>query len=178
MNEELKAKEIRVIKEVFDDEREVIGYAPEDMITINGHRYEKGDIFLTDTGELIDLEIQIEDFDKEELCNYVKLAEELYKINKVEISIYILCSKEIKITSPEGLINSKANFCIRIICLNENPIYELLSGIKEKIDKKDSLNDEDLTTLMMIPDMVPKRDKERVSVECFELLKKSQMRNI
>lgn len=175
MNNELKSKEIKIIKEVFDEKREIINYAPKKMISINDKHYQGGDIFITDTGELIDLEIQLEDFNETELYKYVKLAEELYEINNVEISIYILCSKQIKVIAPEQIINSKAEFTIKLACFNENPVNELFIQIKDKINRKISLNKEDLTTLAMIPYMVPEKDRDRMLIECYELLSKSQI---
>ncbi len=174
MNNELKSKEIKIIKEVFDEKREIIDYAPEKMIPINEKYYPGGDIFITDTGELIDLEIQFEDFDENELNKYVKLAEELYEINNVEISIYILCSKQIKVIAPEYIINSKAEFTIKLACFDENPVDDLFMRIKDKLNRKISLNKEDLTTLAMIPYMVPEKDRDRMLVECYELLNESR----
>lgn len=136
MNEKIKSEEIKIIKEIFDEKREIIDYAPKEMISISDNYHQGGLIFITDTGELIDLEIQFKDFNEDELYKYVKLAEELYKLNNVEISIYILCSEQIKVMAPERIINSKAEFTIKLACFCENPLNESFIQIEDKINEK------------------------------------------
>lgn len=170
MNEENIKQQIKIIKDAFDEKRNIIGFAPPEMINKN---YEDKDIFITDTGELIDLEYQNKDFDESELARYVELAEELYSINKVPISIYILCPKNIRISAPECKIKSDAVFNIKLACYGENPVYDILYQIKEKVDKKIRLNDEDIETLEMIPMIGPKEERTKLRVECFKLLNKS-----
>lgn len=173
MNEENMEYEIQIIKEAFDEKRNIIGYAPKEMIKVNNNCHQGGDIFITDNKELIDLEYQMKDFDEEELVKYVELAEELYEKNKVPITIYVLCPRNLKIIAPECTIKSEAIFTIKLACWGENPVYDILFQIKEKIDKKIRLNDEDIYNLEMIPMRGPKEERNKLRVECLKLLNKS-----
>ena len=84
MNNEKIRPEIQIIKEAFQEKRNIIDYAPEEMIQVSEYCHNGGDIFITEEGELIDLEYQMKDFDEEELVKYIELAEELYEKNKGE----------------------------------------------------------------------------------------------
>ncbi|WP_407380580.1 hypothetical protein [Methanobrevibacter sp.] len=173
MNENLDCEEIRIIKEVFDETREITGYASPEMTEVNEDCYKGGDIFITEGGELIDLECQMKDFDEVELANYVELAENLYEKNKVPISIYILCPNTIQVTAPECTIKSEAIFNIKLACYNSNPVYDALYHIKDKVNRNMKLNDEDMEVLIRIPVMGPKKDRKNLRIECFRILKKS-----
>lgn len=172
MNKENMNQQMRIIKEVFDEKRNIIDFAPPEMTDIENRSYDKKDIFITDTGELIDLEYQNKDFDEIELAKYVEIAEELFSKNKVPISIYVLCPKNIRITAPECTIKSDAVFNIKLASYGENPVYDILHHIKEKVDKKIRLNDEDIETLNMIPMIGPKEERTNLRIECFKLLNK------
>lgn len=165
--------EIRIIKDAFDEKRNIIGYAPEEKIKVNKDCHQGGDIFITDKGELIDLEYQMQDFDEEELAKYVELAEELYEINKVSITIYVLCPRTLKVIAPECTIKSEAEFTIKLACWGENPAYERFFQIKEKIEKNIKLNDDDILALEMIPLRVPKEERKNFRAECFRLMNKA-----
>ena len=115
----------------------------------------------------------MKNFDETELVKYIELAEELYEINNVAISIYILCPKTIKVTAPEIPIKSTAIFNIKLACFEGNPVYNMLYYIKEKIDKNIPLDEEDFDNLLMIPVMGPKKDKNNLRIECFKLLNKA-----
>lgn len=173
MNENMKYKEIQIIKEVFDETRKIIGFAPEEMIEVSDNCHPGGDIFITQDGELIDLEYQMIDFDENELLKYVELAEELYKNNNVPISVYILCPDTIQVTVQECIINSEATFNIKLACYNVNPAYDALYEIKEKANKNIELNDEDLYALLMIAVMGPKKDRRNLIIECFKIMNQS-----
>ena len=88
MNNEKIRPEIQIIKEAFQEKRNIIDYAPEEMIQVSEYCHNGGDIFITEEGELIDLEYQMKDFDEEELVKYIELAEELYEKNKRVIKIF------------------------------------------------------------------------------------------
>ena len=173
MNNEKTIQEIEVIKEAFDEKRNIMGYAPKEMIQVSKHCHKGGDIFITEEGELIDLEYQMKDFDERELVKYIELAEELYEINNVAISIYILCPKTINVTAPEIPIKSAAVFNIKLACFEADPVYSMLYYIKEKIDKNIPINEEDYENLLTIPMMGPKKEKNNLRIECFRLLKKA-----
>lgn len=177
MDKENIEYKIQIIKDAFDEKRNIIGYAPNEMINVNEDCHQGGDIFITDKNELIDLEYQINDFDEAELAKYVELAEELYEKNNVDISIYILCPKTIKVTAPEIPIKSTAIFNIKLACFEGNPVYNMLYHIKEKIDKNIPIDEEDYENLLMIPMMGPKKEKNNLRIECYKLLKKAEKIN-
>ena len=143
------------------------------MIEVSDECHQGGDIFITEEGELIDLEYQLKDFDEEELAKYGELAEELYEKNEVPISIYVLCSTTVNVLIPEIPIKSEAVFNIRLACLDDNPIYDTLYQIKEKVEKEIRLDDEDLMDLINMPVMVPKKDRKKLRIECIKLLRKA-----
>lgn len=166
-------KEILIIKEVFDEKRKIIGFAPQEMTEIKKECYKGGDIFITENGEIIDLEYQLNDFDENELAKYIELAEELYKINNVTISIYILCPDTVKILTPEYTIPSQASFNIKLACFDGSPIYDIIYQIKEKIDKNIRISNEDIHTLFMIPLYCPEKDRKNLRIECLRLLNRA-----
>jgi hypothetical protein len=175
MNDDLEIEEIEIIKEVFDEKRKIIGYAPREMTAVADDNCKGGDIFITEKNELIVLDYQMTDFDEVELVNYIELAEKLFERNGVSISIYIICPKTINITVPECSIKSTANFTIKLASMQPNPAYESLYRIKEKINRKIKLTDEDLETLSRIPMEVAEKDKRNLRIECLRLLKESEM---
>ena len=167
-------QEIEVIKNAFGENRKIIGFAPKEMTNISEDAYTSGDIFITEEGELITLEYQMKDFDEEELVKYVELAEELYEINAVHISIYILCPTSIKILTDECTIKSNANFSIKLACFNGNPHQEILNHIKQKVERNIKLSNEDINMLSLIPMISPQEYRHELRVECFRLLNKSR----
>ena len=175
MNDDLEIEEIEIIKEAFDEKRKIIGYAPREMVAAADENCKGGDIFITENNELIVLDYQMTDFDEVELVNYIELAEKLFEINEVLISIYIICPNTINITVPECSIKSTANFTIKLASMQPNPAYESLYNIKEKVDKKIKLTDKDLETLSRIPMEVAEKDKRNIRIECLRLLKESKM---
>ncbi len=171
MNEENKTEKIRIIKEAFDETRNIIDYAPCEMIEVCDECYQGGEIFITEEGHLIDLEYQLKDFDEEDLAKYAELAEELYEKNKVPISIYVLCSKEVLV--PEIPIKSEAIFNIKLTCFEYDPIYDILFQIKEKVEKGLPIDDEDFFNLLTLPIMGPKEERKKLRIECYRLLRKT-----
>lgn len=171
MNEENITEKIRIIRDAFDEKRNIIDYAPQEMIELCDECHQGGDIFITEEGALIDLEVQFKDFDEEDLAKYVELAEELYEKNEVPISIYVLCSKRVLV--PEIPIKSEAVFNIKLACLEYNPIYDILFQINEKVEKGIPLDDEDYFGLLTLPMMGPKKDRKKLRVECFGILRKA-----
>lgn len=174
MNENLEKEKIHIIEEVFEEKRKITGLAPKEMIEITNETENFRDVFITESGELIDLEYQIVDFDEVELARYVELAEKLFEKNNVHISIYVLCPKTINVTAPECIIKSDADFTIKLACYEGNPAYDFFHHLKEKVDRNMKLDEDDLDVLDMIPMMGPKEDRTRLRIECFRLLMKSK----
>ena len=171
MNEENITEKISIIKEAFDEKRNIIDYAPPEMIEVCDECYQGGDIFITEEGELIDLEYQYKDFDEEDLAKYAELAEELYEKNEVPISIYVICCERVLV--PEIPIKSEATFNIKLACIDDNPIYDILFQIKEKVENGIPLDDEDFFGLLTIPIMGSKKDRRKLRIECYRLLRKA-----
>ena len=173
MNEKTKTREIEMIKVVFEDERNIIDYAPPEMIDVREGCYKGGDIFITEEGDLIDLEHQSRDFDEEELAKYVELAEELYERNEVPVSIYVICPKGFEVLVPEIPIKSEATFNIQLACLSDNKAYETLYDIKERFNENGHLNEKDYEDLLDIPVRVPRKDRKNIRVECFKIIRQA-----
>lgn len=174
MTENIQSNEIEIIKETFDEKREIMGPAPEEMVEVDEDIHQGGDFFITDTDEIIDLEFQMKEFNEEELAKYVELAEELYYKNKVHISIYILCPKNIRITAPECIIRSDASFNIKLACYEGNPSYDVFYHLKAKVNRKIQLTDEDLEAISMIPMLFPRKQRKTWRIKCFRLISESE----
>ncbi|WP_458455767.1 hypothetical protein [Methanobrevibacter sp.] len=149
---EIKAK---IIRETFNDERKINYPICENYENIYGAE----NIFTTEDGQLIDLELFIGDFREEELKRYVELAENLYEKTEKHVSIYIICPDVTRIYVKECEIQSKANFTIKLACFNENPIQLILNVIQDKLKKGEMLDEDDIFALMMIP-LICKKDYE------------------
>ena len=48
MDKENIEYKIQIIKDAFDEKRNIIGYAPKEMINVNEDCHQGGDIFITD----------------------------------------------------------------------------------------------------------------------------------
>lgn len=174
MNEKIQFDQIETIKETFDEKRTIIGRAPKEMIEVDDDIHNGGDFFITESGEIIDLEYQTTDFDEEELAKYVELAEELYYKNDVHISIYVLCPKNIRITAPECMIKSDASFNIKLACYDGNPSYDVFYHLEEKVNNKIQLTEEDLEAISMVPMLFPRKQRRSWRVKCFRLINESK----
>ena len=130
----------------------------------------EGDIFIAPDGDIVYLDIQGDDFDAEELANYAEIAENLYEKYQKHISVYLLCTDDVTVSVRECQIKSEANFSIKLACIEGNPIESILNIIKRKNRKGESLTQEDLEILEMIPMMGPKEKRKELRVECFRLM--------
>ena len=155
MNEqdfEIKAK---IIRETFNDKRKIKYPLCENFENICGGE----NIFTTEDGQVIDLELFIGDFREGELKKYVKLAERLYDKTEKHVSIYIICPDASRIYVKECEIQSEANFTIKLACFNENPAQLILNVIQEKLKNGEMLDDDDIFAILMIP-LMCKTDNE------------------
>lgn len=174
MNKNFEKEGMKIINEVFEEEREIMGFAPDEMTDIEDEDFQNPLIFITSEGELIILEVQITNFNEEELARHIELAEKLYYKNKVHISLYILCPKHIEVSAPICRIKSDADFTIKLACIEQNPTYEILSYLKKKVDMNMKLDDDDLKALSMIPMAGPREDRTYLRIECFKILNRAQ----
>ena len=137
----------KIIRETFNDERKIKYPALENDESDFGDE----NIFTTESGELIDLELFIGEFREKELIKYVKLAESLYEKARKHVSIYIICPDASHIYVKECEIESKAEFTIKLACFNGNPAQLILDVIQNKIRNGEVLDDDDLFAILMIP---------------------------
>ena len=142
------------------------------MRAVDDGIYPGGDIFTTEDGELIDLEFQMTDFDEDELVKYVELAEALYEKNRCPISIYIICPDDVNICMKECEIMSKADFTIKLACINEDPCQIILKAIKHKIKNNEILNGDDIHALSLLQVKCRKEDRNYYRREYFKIINK------
>lgn len=161
-NDEIETRK-KIIRDVFQDEKEI------EYIEDEKH---ESDLFRAKTGEIIYLELQMEDFDEKELARYSEIAEELYEKYQNEIFIYILCPSNFNVCVKECEIKSEADFTIKLACIKENPSHFVLEVIKNKLKNKEKLTDEDLHALSMLPVMCEKEDRLYFREECFKIMNK------
>ena len=91
------------IESIFNDNREIVGLAEEEIQQIARKHDRNSEIFKTKNDELISYEIMLEDIDNEAFERIKEYGEELFKINGKPICIYILGSPHIRITAKKEL---------------------------------------------------------------------------
>lgn len=170
MNKEDFKIRAKVIRETFDDTREIKCPTPEKIRQLDEDIYPGGDLFTTEDGDFIDLEFQMEDFDENELVKYVEFAEALYEKHGKHVSIYIICPKDIHISVKECEIKSRADFIIRLACIEEDPCKIVLKVIKNKIKNGETLNGDDLHALSMLHVMCNPKDRKYYLKEYFKIV--------
>ncbi len=158
MNEQDFKIRTEIIRETFNDTRKIKCITPEEDRKLDDDVYPGGDIFTTEEGEFIDLEFQIVDFTIDELVKYVEFAEELYEKHHRHVSVYLLCPDLVNVCVREGEIKSKADFTIKLACVEQNLAQMTLDIIKNKLKKEGFLDKEDLDILEILP-IVCKRDE-------------------
>ena len=160
----------RTIQETFNDTRKIKCITPKHEIMIDEDVHQGGDIFTTEDGELIDFEIQLKDFDEEELVKYVEFAEELYEKTHKHISVYLMCPKNINVSVREFEIKSRADFTIRLACIGYDLCHMTLNHIKQKIQCGELLDCDDLEILKELPVRCDKEDRNYFRLECFKII--------
>ncbi|MBE6508193.1 MAG: hypothetical protein E7Z77_02140 [Methanobrevibacter sp.] len=149
---EIKAK---IIRETFNDKRKIKYPLCENFENIYGAE----NIFTTEDGQVIDLELFIGDFREGELKKYVHLAERLYEKTEKHVSIYIICPDASRIYVKECEIQSEASFTIKLACFNEDPVQFILNVIQEKLKNGEMLDEDDFFAILMIP-LIYKQENE------------------
>lgn len=162
----------KVIREAFDDTREIKCPTPKKIRQVDEHIYQGGDLFTTEDGDFIDLEFQMDDFDENELAKYVEFAEALYEKHEKHVSIYIICPKDINVCVKECEIKSRADFIIRLACIGEDPFKIVLKVIKDKLKNGEVLNEEDIHALSMLHVMCNPEDRKYYLIEYLKILNK------
>lgn len=160
-----------VIKKTFNDNRKIVSSVNVEELKIDKDIHPGGDIFITSEGDFIDLEFQVKDFDEDELVKYVELAEELSEKYGSEVSIYILCPKDIDVCVRECEIKSNATFTIKLACIDETPCEIILNCIKAKIKSNEMLDSEDLHILASLPVMCESEKRNYYRLEYLKIMK-------
>lgn len=161
---------IEIIREAFNDTREIKCITPKDERQLDDDVHPGGTIFTTEDGEYINLETLIQDFDEEELVKYIDFAENLYEKHGKPVSVYLICPDDIKILVKEITIPSDAEFTIRIACDEDYPSKLALNKIKSKISDGETLNMDDFTMLEMLPLTCKRKNRKYFRLECLKIL--------
>lgn len=170
MKEQDLMMKAKLIKETFKDDREIKCQIPIEDLKLEEHIYQEGNIFITENDEIIDLELQMQDFTEEELVKYVELAEALYETNSKLVSVYIICPNTVDICVKECEIKSEANFTIKLASVEENPAHVVLNIIKNKLKKGEKLDEDDLYALSMMPVVCKKEERNYFRKEYFKIV--------
>ncbi|MBQ7928328.1 MAG: hypothetical protein IJ287_06255 [Methanobrevibacter sp.] len=160
----------KIINETFDDERKIVASVTAEELDIDDEIHHDGDFFITSNGEIIDLEFQIEDFTEYELVKYIELAEHLYEKYGKKVSIYIICPKEINVYVKEEEIPSESDFTIKLACSQVDSCEIILEGIKDKIRKKELLDETDWYNLRQLPVMCEKSKRNYYRLEYLKII--------
>ena len=168
-NEEFKFK-TGMIKKHFKDNRTIKCPTPKHLTRLDDDVHPGGEIFTTEDGDFIDLEIQFVDFDEEELAKYVEFAENLYEKHQKHVSVYLLCPKNINVTVKECSLKSEADFTIKLACSDFDLCHLTLNHIKYKLKHNITLDGFDIYMAEMLPVMCRKKDRKYFRVESLKIL--------
>ena len=160
----------RKIRDTFNDTRKIKCIAPKHAIMLDEGVHPGGDVFTTEDGDFIDFEIQLRDFDEEELAKYVEFAENLYEKHKKHVSVYILCPKNIDVTVKECPLKSEADFTIKLACSQDDPCHFILDLIKNKLRNNLVLDCDDINAVEMLPVMCNRKDRHYFRVESIKIM--------
>ncbi len=170
MNKKDFNTQINIIKETFNDQRKIVASVTAEELNIDEEIHHEGDFFITSDGEIIDLEFQIVDFTEYELVKYIELAEHLYEKYKKNISVYIICPKEINVCVKEEEILSEADFTIKLACSQVDSCEIILEGIKDKIKNNELLDENDLYNLRQLQVMCEKSKRNYYRLEYLKIM--------
>lgn len=160
----------KIIKETFQDNRNIICAIPKRELQIDKNIHQGGDFFQTEDMKIIDLEFQFEEFNEDELVKYVELAEDIYEKNHKPVLIYIICPKNINVTVKECEICSDADFTIKLACILQDTCKIILNGIKEKINSEEKLDEEDFEILEKLPKICDKSERSYYLKEYLKII--------
>ncbi|WP_405293632.1 hypothetical protein [Methanobrevibacter sp.] len=158
------------IKKTFKDERPIKCLTPEHETVLDEEVHPGGFIFTTEDGDFIDFEVQLKDFDEMELTKYVEFAENLCEKHNRHVSVYLLCSKNVNVSVKECKIYSESNFTIKLACSQEDLCRFTLEKIKNKIKNNQTLNEDDLNALEMLPVTCDRKDRNYYRLEYFKII--------
>lgn len=150
------------MEQLFGEERKIIP-SPIDE-TVDGD----GDVFKTETDEIIYLETVLNDFTIDELVRFTSIAEKLYEKYNAHCTCYILCMGDVCVN--EMPIKSEADFTITLAQTQVNPCDIVLNGIKNKIRNQGLLDAGDIQALQMIPVMCKPEERDYYRRQVFQIM--------
>ena len=174
MNQKEYLVKTEIIRKTFSDERKIKCQTPAHERELDEDVHNGGDIFTTEDGEFIDFELQLRDFDEEELTKYVEFAENLYEKHQKHVSVYLLCPRDINVCVKECTIKSEADFTIKLAKVPEDSCKIILEGIKNKLKNNEKLDCDDLHALAYLPVMCDKEERNYYRLEYFKIINQLQ----
>lgn len=170
MDEEIYEIKTKIIQDMFDDQRAIKCCISEDALDVGEDDYPGGDVFKTEDGGFIDLELQLTDFDENELVKYIRFAEALYEKHQKPVAIYIICPTGVDVCVKECTIHSKADFVIKLARVDMDPCKIALEAIKNKIRNSRMLDGDDVFALSMLAMVCRPEERDHYLKEYFRIM--------
>lgn len=170
MNKKEFETKVELINETFNDKRKFKCIPPEEKLELNEKIAQNEDIFKTESGEYIYIDVQIKDFTVDSLVDYIEIAEEIYETFKRHVSIYIICSNNVNVFVKEDEIKSDADFTIKLAKVGYDPAEAVLRIIKQKIDNNERLDTTDLDMLKNLPMMCNRKMRRHYRKESLKII--------
>lgn len=161
---ELTNEKIKTMQTIFSEERTINPIPLEQVPQGNG------DVYQTEDGEIIYLELQLNSFTIDELVRYTDIMESLYDKYNKHCTAYIICVRGVEIEVQEMPIKSEADFTIKLAQTDINPCDVILNGVKTKIKNGILLDKNDIRALQMIPLMCDENEKNYYRKQVFEIM--------
>ena len=149
----------KIIRELFQDDRN-------GLIQLD----EQGHLFQTGDNEIIYLDLLMEDFTSDALADKVEEVERLYDEFGKTINLYLICPTNIHVLVREFEIKSKADFCIKIAQTDLDPCNMVLNTIKTKIANNETLGEDDIQALQLLPVMCEPSQRKMMRREVFRIM--------
>ena len=159
MVEEIAYNKVKTIENMFGEKRNIFPNVVECL--------EHGEVFETEDGEPVYLEMVLGDFGVDELVRITCIAENLYFKYKKLCTCYILCMGAV--TVNEMPIKSEAEFTIKLAQSEKSTCEVVLSMIKQKM-KSELLDVEDIQALQMLPVMCDPSERNYYRNEVFSIM--------
>ena len=157
-------EKINVITNLFDEKRTIIPEVLEE--NLNGD----GEVFKTQNGEIIYFELQLDNFNIDELIRYTGIMETLYSKYKVHCTACILCADGVEVQVCEMPIKSEADFTIKLAQSDMNPCDVVLDVIKTKMRNGELLDEGDIHALQVLPMMCSKDKRDYYRKKVFAIM--------
>lgn len=165
LNEEL-------IKETFNEDVKLKIEIPESERCLNEDQFITGDLFESIDGKLVKVCYHFTDFTPTELAKFSEYAEELYAEYGKEVTIYIICHKNINVCVKECEIYSEADFSIKLIMVDADPAVFTYGKIRWKFDNGIPLDSNDLFLLKRLPVICERKNRKFFREEYFRIMNK------